>query len=148
MILLTSPWSGMSPGRMDGLSKYDSRIWRAYHADHYADWVSCRYNVPLDWDPVSSYADMYGADAQAAWLQYARRIDVLVDAGTKWIIVECRHHASAEAVGRLLLYSDIWDADPPDDRPVELMLLSDEMVRGIDILCAQHDIIYVVMEDI
>lgn len=80
-----------------------------------------------------SYKKMWSAVTQ-------KRIDVLIETKEEWKIVEIRPRATSTAVGRLLQYKALWLADPPDSKPVKLLLLTDfpdpdmaEMVKALDI---------------
>lgn len=60
------------------------------------------------------------------WLRNTqKRIDVLIEEEKKWVIIELRARAQASAVGRLLQYFNLWKENPPDDRTVELRLITD-----------------------
>jgi len=60
------------------------------------------------------------------WLRNTqKRIDVLIEEEKRWVIIELRERAQASAIGRLLQYFDLWKQDPPDDRIVELRLVTD-----------------------
>jgi hypothetical protein len=61
----------------------------------------------------------------------AARADVVIDAGARWLIVELRAQASSSAIGRLLYYRTLWQKDPPDDRPVELILVTNAPQPGL-----------------
>ena len=67
-------------------------------------------------------ADEYGL---MWWRLTMKRIDVVAETKKEWHIIEIRPRATSTAVGRLLQYRDMWTADPPDQRPVRLILTTD-----------------------
>ena len=62
----------------------------------------------------------------AAWQRITRhRIDVVGESPSAWILIELRAAAGPGALGSLLVYRDLWLADPPDARPIRLWLVTD-----------------------
>lgn len=61
-----------------------------------------------------------------AWRRITQsRIDVVGEVGDSWVLIEIRGAAGPGAIGSLLVYRDLWVADPPDARPVSLWLVTD-----------------------
>lgn len=63
-----------------------------------------------------------------------KRIDVLIDRGSEWVIVELRHQSTGSEIGRLLIYKDMFEAEKPDGRPVSVILVTgryDQIVENI-----------------
>lgn len=73
-------------------------------------------NIPDEYEP--SYRYMWERLNQ-------KRIDVLVDTGTEWNIIELRPRATSTAIGRLLQYREMWDNEPIDNRKRNLILGTD-----------------------
>lgn len=62
----------------------------------------------------------------AAWQRLTRlRVDVVGETPDNWTLLELRGNAGPGAVGSLLAYRNLWNQDPPDDRPVKLWLVTD-----------------------
>jgi hypothetical protein len=72
-----------------------------------------------------------------------KRIDVLIETQKSWKIVELRHNATASALGRLIMYRNLWKSDPPDDRPVELMLVTDKYDPDVEAAAKELGIEYI-----
>ncbi len=61
-----------------------------------------------------------------AWERITRqRIDVVGEGRNDWTIIEIRGAAGPGAIGSLLVYRDLWNVDPPDDRRLSLWLVTD-----------------------
>ena len=54
-----------------------------------------------------------------------QRIDVVAEGVAEWVIYELRGAAGPGAIGSLIAYRALWLADPPDSRPVRLILVTD-----------------------
>jgi len=73
-------------------------------------------NIPDEYEPAYRYM----------WERLnQKRIDVLVDTGELWKIIELRPRATSTVIGRLLQYKTMWEAEPIDQRPVYLILGTD-----------------------
>lgn len=76
-----------------------------------------------------------------AWERISRpRIDVLGEHAAAWTILELRGAAGAGAIGSLIVYRDLWLLDPPDDRPVELVLVTDVFPTNLEVSLGKADI--------
>lgn len=81
------------------------------------------------------------ANVRAAWDRISRlRIDVLGEHPRGWTILELRGAAGAGAIGSLIVYRDLWLADPPDDRQLELVLVTDVFPTNLELSLAKADI--------
>jgi len=67
-------------------------------------------------------------EANRAWeFLLARRIDAVGILPEGWHIIEIRRGADQSAIGALKAYGYLWRRDPPDPRPVTLILVTDSM---------------------
>ena len=55
----------------------------------------------------------------------ARRIDALGVLPERWDIIEIRRGAGQAAIGALRMYGFLWRKDPPDQTPINLILVTD-----------------------
>lgn len=55
----------------------------------------------------------------------SRRIDAVGILPERWDIIEIRRGAGQAAIGALRMYAFLWRQDPPDQRPVTLLLVTD-----------------------
>jgi len=113
-------WAGSPPH----MSKEDLVLWRKYRLTAIQKAVRLYFDVGLGGQtevPPGTAPEM-----ALMWLRNTqKRIDVLIEEEKKWVIIELRERAGASAIGRLLQYFDLWKQDPPDDRIVELRLVTD-----------------------
>lgn len=56
----------------------------------------------------------------------ARRIDAVGILPERFDIIEIRRGAGQAAIGALRMYAFLWRQDPPDPRPVRLILVTDQ----------------------
>jgi hypothetical protein len=85
-------------------------------------------------------------DARRMWYQLtAKRADVVLEMPQGWLLLELRDSAQSNAIGRLLLYQKLWKADPPDPRPLSLMLITNARDPDVEGLAEDHGIGYLVV---
>ncbi len=93
--------------------------------------------VPEDADP----------NIRKMWIRNTqRRADVIIEYNTHVLIVEVRHFASPNVVGRLLTYRRLWiEDDPIPGKRVDLMVVTNFHDNDTDILCGDLGIRYLVI---
>lgn len=74
-----------------------------------------------------------------------KRIDVVALTKSEVWIIELRHAASANAIGRLLMYRDLWAEDPIWVLPVKLYLVTNWEDQDVRRLAETLGIRYVVV---
>src|SRR5689334_11283823 len=90
--------------------------------EDYALWIRYRPTLATG-NPVLYFDVALGGDRAAEanapkdfermwWRLNAKRIDVLAVYSDRIDIIELRNAAQANAIGRLLMYKQLWDADP------------------------------------
>lgn len=81
------------------------------------------------------------ANVRSAWQRISRpRIDVVGEHAAGWTILELRGAAGPGAIGSLIVYRDLWLADPPDQRPIELVLVTDVFPSNLEPSLGKVDI--------
>ena len=82
----------------------------------------------------------------AAWRRLTRlRVDVVGETPFAWTLVEIRGAAGPGAIGSLLTYRSLWRDDPPDDRSVNLVLVTDLFPENLVAVLAEFSIHLVVV---
>jgi hypothetical protein len=124
MINLSTPvdiTSGRVPPRM---SPEDYKIWERYKPQLNDLEILYYFDVGLgDGRPVPPNTE---ANIAEMWLRNTQlRADMVIDNLDEYTIVEFRHHASANAIGRLLIYQMLFKEDIPALKPVKLRLVTD-----------------------
>jgi hypothetical protein len=115
-------WKGVPPH----ISSEDFEIWKRWRdTDLPANALSWYFDVGLGGQVVEHETD---EALTRMWRRVtSKRADVVLEYPDRWIIVELRFAASASALGRLAQYKTLWQEDPPDDRPVDLVLVTDRL---------------------
>jgi hypothetical protein len=113
-------WAGYPPH----MAKEDYQIFQRGKAIIFADAINVFYDAGLG--GAKELPEDMEESLKSMWTSVTqKRIDVLIETNSLWKIVEIRPRATSTAAGRLLQYKDMWNADPPDNRPVRLVLLTD-----------------------
>lgn len=132
-------WAGYPPH----MSREDYPLWINSKVSLLKDALSIYFDVGLGGQTevppgvAPSYALMWQRVTQ-------KRIDVLVEATDSWRIIELRNEATSSAIGRLLLYRDMWLRDPPDSRPLKLYLVTNLPDPDVKTTAEALGIIYMV----
>ena len=131
-------WEGTPPH----MSGEDLDLWHKYRVTAIQKAINIYFDVGLGGQtevPAGTSPEM-----AFMWLRNTqKRIDVLIQQETKWIIIELRARAQASAVGRLLQYFDLWKEDPPDKKTVELCLVTDTTDRDTKKLAEKLGIVFI-----
>jgi len=112
-------WNGYPPH----MAPLDLPIWRRYLTQPHPTWIRAYFDAAL-----GQGADVpVGGDAAAEtmWTRITRkRTDVIIETVTGWIIIEIRHNAGLSAIGTILGYQALWNQDPVDQRPLEILVVT------------------------
>lgn len=90
-----------------------------------------------------------GYDPGPAWPEEMRRmaiansqkrIDVVAWSGLIPTLIEVKDRAGASAIGQLMTYFPLWNADHPDLTRCSMMLVSNRAQPGIDVACKYHGV--------
>lgn len=122
-------WGGYPPH----MSRDDYILWLRTKDDLLKGANAVYYDVGLGGDFKNQQTD--ALSLQQDWGRLTqKRLDVLIDKGQEWLIVELRHQSTGSEIGRLLIYRDMFEAEKPDDRPVSVILITgryDAIVENI-----------------
>lgn len=69
------------------------------------------------------------------------RIDAVGEKENEWWMMELRPYASAGAIGSILTYKTLWEEDPPDDRLVTPVIITDNTNKNIVRVCSMLNIV-------
>lgn len=133
-------WEGYPPH----ISQDDLEIWKRYRLKLPPDTIWLRFDVGLGGQ--IEFPEDTPPEMKKMWTRNTqKRIDVLGETENTWYIIELRHYATASAAGRLLQYHHMWKQDPPDDKNVKLILVSDRFDQDLASLCLSMNIEYIVV---
>jgi hypothetical protein len=107
---------------MPGLMPDEALLLRRWLELHEGEWERVFANVRVGpgYDPGESWPEHA---RQMAILNTQRRIDALAERGADALIIECKWRAGASAVGQVLFYVELWQAENPDrPRPGALLV--------------------------
>ena len=121
---LGQPFPPDWPGRPAHMSALDWILWQRFRKTHLLNFSRVYYDVAVG--AGSAAAEHAGTAVGEAWQRITRqRVDVVGESVSTWTIIELRAAAGPGALGSILTYAHLWNANPPDIRDVELWLITD-----------------------
>ena len=115
-------WDGYPPH----MSPKDYTLWQPYRRDHLPTATALYFDVALGRGEIPDAPAL--PPIEAMWSRVTSfRADCIIDSPRSWTLVELRDNAGAGALGAVLLYADLWAADPPDARPITLELVTNHL---------------------
>jgi len=106
------------------MSAVDYVLWQRYRRRNPLPFVRLFFDVGVGRGVVPQ-GDV-PENVKRSWERITQqRIDVVGESSGGWTILELRGAAGPGAIGSLLAYHSLWLADPPDDRPLSLVLITD-----------------------
>lgn len=126
MIRLNPPQNPMVPHRVLGMPPGEERIWLTALEVLRSRWRAVHYRTLVGGRAQFS-AGMDSSLTRMAEDLSALKIDAVGDAGDHWDIVEVKDRSSLSAIGQLMAYKVLWDADPPDPRETRMIYVSPQI---------------------
>lgn len=128
-------WRGHPPHMSTG----DFALWQRYVAGQPLRFASVYFDVALGSGDMS--AGPGPGSVAGMWMRLTSfRADVVGETVAGWTLIELREDAGPGALGSLLVYAALWKADPPDVRPLSLMLVTDRVHPDFAPIVAAHGI--------
>jgi len=117
-----SPLEALTARQLPGLSLPETRIAREYLTAHAGEFETVEFQVRLGQqvDIGPQYGEEY---RRMAALSSQRRADLVALAADVVTIVEVKERISLSALGQLLGYRTLWQAEHPDGRRVVLVVI-------------------------
>jgi len=113
-------WGGV-PAQM---SSNDHQIWMAFRDMAAIEYKNLYFSVHVG-EPTLWQEDLEEEMTRMVEYSSRRRIDVVGEKDDAWDILELRMNAGPGALGSVLLYKLLWEQDPPDERPVNPIIVTD-----------------------
>lgn len=133
-------WDGWPPA----MPKGDYHIWQRLRPLIAQTATRLWYNVGLG--GIHPQLEGIPQEIINQWiLATQKRIDVLAETPTEYIIIEIRQRASPEAIGRLLTYHKLFITEAQPTKPVKLMLATDREDPDVRATCNDLNITYIVI---
>lgn len=126
------------------MSEEDYEIWKKWREKALAGakWMWFDVGVGKGIEVVGKWPDYI----VRSWTRITqKRIDVVIQKEAEVWIVELRHSATANAVGRLLMYDMLYMDDPVLGLNRKLVLVTDRKDEDMERLCRKMKIIYEVV---
>lgn len=131
------PSTERRPTRM---SSEDWEIWRRWFPQYRESTKLLYFDVGLGPGRPAPDPDI-NSPYRRAWLRNTqRRADVVMVREEEIWLVELRFLASPNAVGRLLVYANLWQKDPPFPDPLKLHLVTNEELPDVAKLTQLYNI--------
>lgn len=125
------------------ISTDDLVLWHIFRKRHAKEYVKLYFDVALGSGEDSP--ENTRPSVAAAWKRLTQfRADVVGDTGSEWHLIELRPNAGPGAIGAIQTYSTLWLTEPPDDRPLKPMVVTDRCsadirkvaaLAGVEIRC-------------
>lgn len=126
------------------MSPEDFEIWQRYRDTATRDALWVFYDVGLG--SGKPYEGPEDENLRLMWLMNTqKRADVIIQRRNHIDIIELRHAATANAVGRLLQYRMLYLRDPVLGKPVVMTLVTNLEDPELRDLCKQYSIRYIVV---
>jgi hypothetical protein len=106
------------------LSSEDAALWVRWYR-RFGDFYDALYfNVLIGKPPVPE--ELWTEDLeQFIYQSFSLRPDMVGEKRDFWEIFEIRPNAGPGAIGSILTYATLWEANPPDERPLRKSLITD-----------------------
>jgi hypothetical protein len=115
------------------MSPRDLALWRPWLAQNATRFTAWFFDVALG-EPYDPGPHM-GPNYRYAAIRLSRlRADAVGVSPQGWTLIEVRPFAGASALGALLTYLTLWRTDPPDQRPITGLLVTNDLRKGLDTL--------------
>ena len=123
-------WAG-SPAQM---SANDYVIWSRFQDLAAQNYDSLYFSVLVG--DATMWTEGLEADmAQVVEHASRRRIDVVGETKDEWHIIELRMNTGPGAIGSVLTYKMLWEAEPPDPRKVIPVIVTDTTDANLAFAC-------------
>lgn len=139
-VSFAASWEGIPPGMPAG----DLGIWLRYRPKVADLFERVYFNVRVG-EPIPFSEDLPPEIALMAEAVSRRRIDVVLERPTAWHLIELKYMAGAEALGQILMYKALWKIDPPDDRLVVPIIVSNIANKDLSLACKVYGVELVVV---
>lgn len=124
MIRLGFPYTKEWEGRPEGMSRFDTLIWNDSKDHLVNDLTTIYYNARIGPEPPI-YEKRLNPFRMMWWKLCCRKVDVILITPEKTTLIEVRHEANEAAIGRLLLYRDLWKKHSLEKIAPEALLITD-----------------------
>ncbi len=128
-------------GRPPHMAPIDAEIWRRWRPSLAAGIEALYFDVGLGLP--RELPQVQRSEELLMWIRLnQKRADVLIEWQREVWIVELRHAASLNAVGRILGYRMLWNQDPVIAKPLVLAIVTDRFDSDVQELAGIQGVLY------
>ena len=136
-------WPPLMSRRPPHMSPEDEEIYRIWWPQHAHLAKEVYFDVGVGPGASSAVPPNAPTNYAGAWIHNTqKRIDMVAVLEREIWIIEFRHAATSNAVGRLLQYDLLWANDPPFPTPVKLFLVTNHYDADLALLSERARIAY------
>ncbi len=128
-------WEGVPPA----MPAQDYALWQRYRLKITDYFERVYFNVRVG-EPIPVAEDLPPEIKAMGEAVSRRRIDVVLGRLTSWHLVELKYNAGAEGLGQILMYCALWKSDPPDDRLVVPVIVSNVANKDLALACKVYGV--------
>lgn len=132
---LGNPYPPDWPGYPIQMSSQDHIIWIRFR-ELYALSFNTFYFSVLVGDPILWSEGLDEGMRRVVDHASRRRIDVVGEKDNTWWLMEFRMNTGPGAIGSILTYKTLWEDDPPDQRPVIPVIVTDILDKNLAHVCS------------
>lgn len=128
-------------GRPPHMASIDAEIWRRWRPSLAAGIEALYFDVGLGLP--RELPQVQRSEELLMWIRLnQKRADVLIEWVDAVWLVELRHAASLNAVGRILGYRMLWDQDPVIPKSMQLFIITDRFDADVEELAVAQGMVY------
>lgn len=133
-------WAGTPPG----MSEIDRQLWHRWRSTGLKGALRMYFNVRMGADEIMP-KETPEREREFWYLYVAKRADAIVEYPDNITIIELRDEANANAVGRLLQYSLLWNKDPKIAKKVRLLIITNRYDADVELLAKSQGMEFAVV---
>lgn len=140
---LGDPYPPLTDRHPPHMAPEDYEIYLSWWPSNVGDTIRCYYDVAVGAGANTGPSPNDPPQYSRMWTRITqKRIDMIAIRPTEAWLIELRHAATANAVGRLLQYLDLYNEDPIIPLPISLHLVTNHLDRELVALCRNFNIRY------
>lgn len=126
------------------MSVKDTEIWNRFIDKFPTAYKTCQYDFHVgDTAPFDTTIDGSGVANQD--MLYRLRIDVIGQTDTKVSVIEIKPKAGPSSIGQLQSYTALYERDKFTNKPIDMILVTDQEMQNMDWLCKDANIKLIVV---
>lgn len=133
--------------RLPQMTTIESRMAVAWLQDNMDAWERIGFNVRIG-DVVSVPADFMPQIARALQESSQKRVDIVATRGNEAAIIEVKVRAPMGALGQVLGYATIWQAEHPETQRLQRIVVAGDAMLDVDAVLQAYGVAVVLYRDL